>query len=207
MGPRDTVAIPEGTRTLDCSGLTVVAGFQNSHVHVHFTDPARWADASSKPATRLTADLQEMLTRYGFTTVVDTASDLANTLALRRRIESGEVTGPRILTAGSALYPADGVPYAAMLAPEWRVTHIDGRVLTRAQVLEQMFPEGPSPLVDYAQDDVEVRIFGDSAVVTGRTMAHARDGRRVVLRFTDFAVKRGGTWTIVASHATQLRED
>jgi imidazolonepropionase-like amidohydrolase len=472
VGPRDKVVIPEGTRTLDCSGLTIVAGFQNSHVH--FTDPTRWADASSKPATRLTADLQEMLTRYGFTTVVDTASDLANTSALRRRIESGDVHGPRILTAGSALYPADGVPYyvrdtvpadvvrmlpqpalpddaarmvrsqlsagadlvklftgswvqrgvvkpmqldiataavreahrlgkpvfahasnvaglevairsgldvlahpiddtrgltnghlkqlishriamvptlalfrgdtdvvdevrnfarrggdilfgtdigylpdfdtaeefrlmaaaglgwreilasltttparrfgeatargriapgmaadlvvlaanpradalepesfarvrftirggqliydaspadatitelkemqqrgvrallegrreeyAALLAAEWRVTHIDGRVQTKTQVLEQMFPAGPSPLVDLAQDDIEVRIFGDSAVVTGRTTAHARDGRRVVLRFSDFVVKRNGVWTIVASHATQLRE-
>jgi hypothetical protein len=106
-----------------------------------------------------------------------------------------------------ALLTGDRDAYAAMLAPEWRVTHIDGRVLTRAQVLEQMFPEGPSPLVDYAQDDIEVRSFGDSAVVTGRTTAHARDGRRVVLRFTDFAVKRGGAWTIVASHATQFRQD
>ena len=52
-----------------------------------------------------------MVTKYGFTTVVDTASLLANTKALRRRIESGEVSGPRILTAGFAIYPPDGVPY------------------------------------------------------------------------------------------------
>jgi len=109
VGPRDTVRVPQGARVLDCSGLAVVAGFQNSHVH--FTDPVRWSDAASRPARDLTAAVQEMLTRYGFTTVVDTASDLANTSALRRRIESGDVHGPRILTAGSALYPADGVPY------------------------------------------------------------------------------------------------
>jgi len=35
-----------------------------------------------------------MLTRFGFTTVVDVASDLANTLELRRRIDTGEVSGP-----------------------------------------------------------------------------------------------------------------
>ena len=109
VGPADKVAVPDGTPTLDCKGLAIVAGFQNSHVH--FTDPARWSDAASRSASRLTADLQEMLTQYGFTTVVDTASDLANTLALRRRIESGEVKGPRIMTSGTALYPADGVPY------------------------------------------------------------------------------------------------
>jgi imidazolonepropionase-like amidohydrolase len=109
VGPADKVVVPDGTPTLDCKGLAIVAGFQNSHVH--FTDPARWSDAASRSASRLTADLQEMLTQYGFTTVVDTASDLANTLALRRRIESGEVKGPRIMTSGAALYPADGVPY------------------------------------------------------------------------------------------------
>lgn len=118
VGPPDKVPVPDGTPTLHCDGFAVVAGFQNSHVH--FTDQARWANAASKPASRLLADLQAMLTGHGFTTVVDTASDLANTSALRRRIESGEVSGPRILTAGSALYPSDGVPYYArdVLPPE-----------------------------------------------------------------------------------------
>ena len=98
-----------GIVVIDCSGLIVTAGFYNNHVH--FSDPRRWNNAASIPAERLTADLREMLTRFGFTSVVDTASDLENTLALRRRITSGEVSGPRILTAGGALYPPDGVPY------------------------------------------------------------------------------------------------
>ena len=109
IGPRATVAIPAATTTIDCTSLVITAGFYNNHVH--FTDPKRWGDAASIPAERLTADLRAMLTRFGFTSVVDTASDLENTLALRRRIASGEVPGPRILTAGGALYPPDGVPY------------------------------------------------------------------------------------------------
>ena len=109
VGPRATVAIPAATTTIDCTNLVVTAGFYNNHVH--FTDPKRWDNAASIPAERLTADLREMLTRFGFTSVVDTASDFENTLALRRRIASGEVLGPRILTAGGALYPPDGVPY------------------------------------------------------------------------------------------------
>jgi imidazolonepropionase-like amidohydrolase len=108
VGPRATTVAAAPERTIDCKGLVIVGGFQNSHVH--FTD-SRWADAKSQPAAKLAAQLQEMLTRFGFTTVVDTASDLENTQALRRRIEAGEVAGPRILTAGAALYPPDGVPY------------------------------------------------------------------------------------------------
>jgi len=108
VGPRAAVKIPDGVQTLDCTGLVIVAGFQNSHVH--FTEPS-WENAASQPAEQLAARLRAMLVRFGFTTVVDTASELANTLSLRRRIEAGEVPGPRILTAGFALYPPDGVPY------------------------------------------------------------------------------------------------
>jgi imidazolonepropionase-like amidohydrolase len=43
--------------------------------------------------------------------VLDTASDVDNTVALRARIESGDVAGPRILTAGWALFPANGIPF------------------------------------------------------------------------------------------------
>ena len=52
-----------------------------------------------------------MLTAYGFTTVVDTGSFPENTVALRRRIETGDVAGPRISTSGLPLYPPAGIPY------------------------------------------------------------------------------------------------
>lgn len=108
VGKSSDVMIPAGARVIDCTGLFVTAGFQNSHVH--FTE-AKWADAAHAPADTLSRQLEEMLTRYGVTTAFETASFVDNSVALRRRIESGEVRGPRILTAGNALYPADGVPY------------------------------------------------------------------------------------------------
>lgn len=93
---------------IHCEGKTVVAGFWNSHVH--FTEP-KWQNASNLPAGQLSSQLQDMLTRYGFTSVVDTASVTSNTVALRERIEKGEIPGPRILTAGLPLYPENGIPY------------------------------------------------------------------------------------------------
>ncbi len=108
VGPRSKAKIPAGVTTIDCTGEIVTAGFQNSHVH--FTED-RWLDAAHQPAQTLASQLQGMLGKYGFTTVVDTASLLENTVALRKRIVSGEVDGPRILTAGLALYPPNGVPY------------------------------------------------------------------------------------------------
>jgi imidazolonepropionase-like amidohydrolase len=108
VGTKDTVHVPRGFDILDCTGKTIVAGFWNSHVH--FTEP-KWEGAANLPAAQLNQQLQQMLTRYGFTSVVDTGSDLPNTVAIRRRIQSGEVMGPRILTAGYPLYPHNGVPY------------------------------------------------------------------------------------------------
>lgn len=112
---RARMAIPEGTGTSDCRGV-VLAGFQNTHVH--FIEP-RFADAATRPAADLTNALADMLIRYGFTTVFDVASDEANTLALRARIDKGEVRGPRILTVGLPLFPPDGIPgYISDLPPD-----------------------------------------------------------------------------------------
>jgi imidazolonepropionase-like amidohydrolase len=106
IGPN--VAVPSGATKLTCADCFVFAGFWNSHVH--FTE-SKWANAAKQSAPVLTQQLQEMLTHSGFTTVVDLASDIRSTSALRRRIESGEVLGPRIYTAGSGLYPPNGIPY------------------------------------------------------------------------------------------------
>jgi len=108
--------VPPGATELDCRGLTVVAGLHNSHVH--FMGP-EWTGVAQLPVDALAAQLVAMLTRYGFTSVFDTGSRLDDTLALRKRIESGEIAGPRILTAGEPLYPPDGIPiYLRDLPPD-----------------------------------------------------------------------------------------
>jgi imidazolonepropionase-like amidohydrolase len=47
VGPRGSVSVPAGSDTLDCTGLTVVAGFWNSHVHF---GERKWARAAELPA-------------------------------------------------------------------------------------------------------------------------------------------------------------
>ncbi len=108
VGAADRVHIPRSATKIDCHGRTIIAGMWNSHVH--FTEP-KWANAARIPADQLTSQLQDMLTKWGFTSVVDTTSVPADTTVIRRRIESGEVAGPRILTGAIALYPANGIPY------------------------------------------------------------------------------------------------
>ena len=108
VGKAGEIAIPTGARVIDCKGQSLVAGFWNSHVH--FMEP-KWNNAASIPAPQLTSQFQDMLTKYGFTSVVDIGSLLDNTLTLRQRLSDTAVKGPRILTAGMIIYPKDGVPF------------------------------------------------------------------------------------------------
>jgi imidazolonepropionase-like amidohydrolase len=116
VGTRSELKIPKPARVIDCTGKVIVAGFWNSHVHFE----TGWEGASNAPVDRVEAHLQEMLTRWGFTTVWDLGSDPFNTMALRRRIESGEIPGPQILMAGD-IFPKNGHPVylpAEMQLPE-----------------------------------------------------------------------------------------
>jgi imidazolonepropionase-like amidohydrolase len=107
VGTKESVKIPSGARESSCSGGIVTAGFQNSHVH--FIGET-WNAAGTQPAAELSKKLANMLTRYGYATVFDIASDRDNTLAMRARIVRGEVQGPRIMTAGLPIFPHKGLP-------------------------------------------------------------------------------------------------
>ena len=114
VGRAGEVPIPPDARVIDCSGKTIVAGFWNSHVH--FTE-AVWQDFENAPAAPLTAHMQEMLTRWGFTTVWSLGSN-PGVAGLRRRVNADEIPGPNIFLAGS-IFPRDGHP--AYLPPEMQL--------------------------------------------------------------------------------------
>jgi imidazolonepropionase-like amidohydrolase len=108
--------LPASTQVLDCKGKFIVAGFWNSHVHFE----TGWQDAATASPDKLEAHMQEMLTKWGVTTAWDLGSDPRNTLALRKRVEAGEVPGPHILMAGD-IFPKNGHPIylpASLQLPE-----------------------------------------------------------------------------------------
>ena len=106
VGRSGEVSPPQDARVIDCTGKTIVAGFWNSHVHL---TEAVWKNAGSAAAPPLQDHMKEMLTRWGFTSVWDLGSDPRDSLALRRRVNSGEVPGPNIFFAGD-IFPKDGHP-------------------------------------------------------------------------------------------------
>lgn len=109
-GPRHGAMAPEGYQTLDWTGLTVLAGFWNTHVHL--TTPA-YLMASELDDAALEAELSRTFTRWGFTTVFDLASTTAISRSIAGRVERGAVRGPRVLSVAEPFYPPDGTPIYA----------------------------------------------------------------------------------------------
>jgi len=110
VGPSATTKPPRFARAVTvmyCEGMVVTAGFWNSHVHI-FTPGLLHSEKLS--SSELSSKLEAMLTRWGFTTVFDIASLLDNTNSIRRRIDSSEARGPRMLTVGEPFYPKGGIP-------------------------------------------------------------------------------------------------
>jgi len=96
-----------------------------------------------------------------------------------------------------------------ILADDWSVTDLTGQVLTKAEVLEEAFGSKDRQIVSMRIDELNVRPFGDWAIVTGRTQAAGQyrgEVAEVTLRFTDVFANRNGKWQVVASQATLLKK-
>jgi len=102
----------------------------------------------------------------------------------------------------------DSKTVGSILAADWSVIDLTGRVLTRTQVLQEL-GSGERKIESGSIDDLNVRTFGNVAIVTGRSvLAGSYQGTRVsvVQRFTDVFAKRDGRWQIVASQGTQVAQ-
>jgi len=78
---------------LDAQGMTVIPAFTDAHRQVIQDDPDEWMEEAAER-------MREYL-EAGFTTVVTTDDSLEHILALRDRLESRELTGPRLLVSGA----------------------------------------------------------------------------------------------------------
>jgi ketosteroid isomerase-like protein len=94
-----------------------------------------------------------------------------------------------------------------LLADDWTSTDYTGRLWTKANVLALFGPGGPT--FTKSEIDVDrVRLVGDVAIVTGRSVSAGRfEGRdiSVTQRYMDIYVKRDGRWRVVNSQGTEIR--
>src|SRR6476646_2717852 len=77
-----------------------------------------------------------------------------------------------------------------------------GTVRTKAQVISD-FTSGDLKFQSITTDDVQVRVYGNTAVETGRSTMIGQDKGQTVprdTRFTRVWVKQQGRWRLVANH-------
>lgn len=99
----------------------------------------------------------------------------------------------------------DRMTIERIIAPEWRSTGPNGSSSDRASVFGDVFEKRVHRIRRLEIDDVRVQVFGDAAVVTGRTHGtgdFAGTPYDVVIRFTDTFVRRANQWQAVASHSS-----
>lgn len=91
-----------------------------------------------------------------------------------------------------------------ILADDFVSTDSGGQVGDKAYVLAHVnVTPGGMEFKALEIDDVKVRVYGDTAVMTGRrTVKTSADSGQ--LRFTHVFVKRQRGWQLVAAHATNL---
>jgi imidazolonepropionase-like amidohydrolase len=121
VGPRNEVQIPAGTRIIDTSGRTMMPGMIELHAHLVLLghgDYGRWFPWIDKQGRAETLPMvmalaARQLLMAGITSAVDLGSPLAESLAIRARIDKGEILGPRMsmsgpwLTRNVAIFPED----------------------------------------------------------------------------------------------------
>lgn len=106
----------------------------------------------------------------------------------------------------AAAVKADVAAIGRVLADDFVGTDPEGNVYDKAQVLAALKP-GANKVASATVDAMRARVYGDVAVVTGRSIVKEVSGGKETsgqFRFTDTWVKHGGRWECVASHGTNI---
>ncbi len=93
-----------------------------------------------------------------------------------------------------------------LLCDDWLLTHSDGRVQDKADYLRELSSRTRANQAIENQE-VEVRLHGDTAVVTGTSVqAGTRNGQPWSgrFRFTRTWIRRDGEWRMLASHSSRI---
>jgi ketosteroid isomerase-like protein len=88
-----------------------------------------------------------------------------------------------------------------ILADDFYCSNPDGTLIDRAGFLVQT--ARPVSIRDLRSRDVLIRVFGDVAIIHGRTTYTLADGRPGAGRYTDVWARQGSTWRAISAHVTR----
>ena len=101
-GSRETLAVPDGADVIDATGMTIMPGLIDVHVHLDIlghSDYQHWHGAHRSDYADMMAVSARQLVMSGVTTAVDLAGNPDALIATRERVERGEIPGPRIVAS------------------------------------------------------------------------------------------------------------
>jgi ketosteroid isomerase-like protein len=145
-------------------------------------------------------------------TIGSASSQEERTIPPEREVRELEAQLNRAIVAGDRGF------FERVLAPEFTHTSHTGNFKTRAEwMAESKFASakdepktGKTSYVVFDVDDLAVRIYGETAVVTGRSTPKGRNAKgeplRGQYRFLRVWVKQQGQWQVVAFEGTRIAE-
>ncbi len=124
VGPRGSVRIPGGARTIDVAGKTILPGYVDVHANL--------AAPSQAPRTVIPQYLANLA--FGITAARDPESQATDAFTYSDRVQLGEVLGPRMLSSGPVAVDsaaimrttADARTFLATYAGPWRTGTVRG---------------------------------------------------------------------------------
>jgi Domain of unknown function (DUF4440) len=107
----------------------------------------------------------------------------------------------------SCYISGDKAKYDHIVAEDFTGTDESAIFRNKAQD-RAVLPSAPVPGGIAVNEDVQVRLYKETAIVTGRIVTKAKVGDQEIVgfktRFTDTWVKRQGSWQVVARHYSRI---
>ncbi|MXO67175.1 amidohydrolase family protein [Altericroceibacterium endophyticum] len=228
VGPAGSTPIPASATVIPMDGQWLVPGLMNMHVHLGLKLPgaagaALVNETDPEEVLRMAANARRSL-ESGVTTLRLVGEDHGTDFALKQAIDSGEITGPRIETAGEVIVPtgghgsleADG-PYALAHAAREQIKHgatwikiaISGGISDTHGAISAapMTDEEMQTLIEVAhRNNVKVTAHNGSSPAAQQSLKFGIDGFEHGYHLNDdilSEMKRQGTWLVPTIVVTQ----
>jgi len=186
VGPRSAVTVPSGTTVIDTGGMSVLPGLMDMHVHLMLIGHADYEHWDKTCMPRFRTEIMPIAARQllmaGVTTARELGAPLDDILDVKRRIERGEIPGPRLFVSGPFIQKKPYFDYEKTF--RWGVDSPDD---ARAKV-QRLVDAGVDVIKLIDQDqltDEEVAAVVDTAHRGGKPVvahAHREDEIRVGLK-------------------------
>lgn len=115
VGRAGEVAVPPGVPIISTEGMSVLPGLADMHVHLMIVGHGDYEHWDTTYQSRLRDEIMPAAARQllmaGVTTARDVGAPLDDILAVKRRIERGEIPGPRLFVSGPFLQHEPYAPY------------------------------------------------------------------------------------------------